>query len=618
MKTARTGAVVVVFVALVSASTVHALINPKFTPVDLVQQSEWVFTVEFGPIKSNRSVCTVRKVLQGKMERKTIALDLSKAMNETEAKRMARYLAASGKKPGVLFVGRYMESDAEGEGEKKAFLHVQGRWIHLRGGRGHLWELDKVDKNMEACWAGGTDMLLRAVDYILSDDGAYVPCKAGVSWSDIGKVGNVGGKVTFSGAVDLDGNGTPYLFVTSSKGDKLFHYRGGALKDVTAEKKLRSKSLVSAWIDCNGDGRIDLLSWDGSIFSLHLQDRNGRIVQERTPPAKAPREGCVGLSVLGVGRNGKPGLLVSTRGAPIRLAPGNLPMKARPLVQGDLSAQGFGKAAACLVADFDGDSFPDIVQPFEKGSFFYGGKGSGRFAAPIKCAVALGKGQADACTGDFDADGILDILTTGADGCEIWQNIGNGRFAPRRRLSGEIAYISKPDGIACQACDINNDGRQDVFIAYKSLGAQIFFSRGFRSTGHAHALDLSDNGLLEPAEKGQQTGCIADFNADGAQDMVLVLKQGDTYVFWRDTKQGSPLAVKVDLSPRGACSGPLTVTGWLRKRCLGAWNVVPGTSTGFIGLLEAGPCRIKWQFAGGKPQRKRLVVEDQAVRFLIP
>jgi len=617
VRTRSTRVGVALFLVLALGPAAYPLINPKFTPIDLVQQSELMLKIEFGPIKNNHCVCTVKKVLQGKMERKTIALDLSKAMNETEAKRMARHIAASGKEPGVLFVGRYVESDAEHEGESKGFLHVRGRWIDLRGGKGDLWELDKIDKDMERCWAGGTDMLLRAVDYILSDDGADVPCKVRASWSSISKVGTVRGKVTFSGPVDLDGNGKPYLFVTSSDGDRLFHYRGGALKDVTAEKTLRSKSRVSAWIDCSGDGKIDLVSWDGTSFSLHLQDRNGRIVQTRTLAAKAPRESCVGLSVLDVGRNGKPGLLVSTRGAPVLLLPGDLPRKPRKLAEVGLPAKGLGKAAACLVADFDGDSFPDIVQPFEKGSFFYGGKGSGRFAAPVRCGVALGKNGADACTGDFDADGLLDILTTGGDGCEIWQNIGKGKFVPRRRLSGEIAYISKPDGITCQACDINNDGRQDIFIAYKSMGAQIFFSRGFRSTGHAHGLDLADKGLLGPAEKGQQTGCIGDFNADGAQDMVLVLKQGDTYVFWRDTTEASPLAVKVDLSPKGACSGPLTVTGWLKKRCLGAWNVVPGTSAGFIGLLEAGPRTIKWQLPGGKPQRKKLVVEDQAVRFLI-
>ncbi len=605
---------VVVFVTLVLGPGVCALINPNFTPLDLVEQSELILQVEFGPIKDNRCVCTVKKVLKGKLEQKTVTLDFSKAMNLAEAKRMAGHIVASGKAPGVCFSGEEMEADAKGEA--RGFLHVGGRWIDLRGGKGQVWELRKIDKYMEGCWAGGTDMLLRAVDYILSDEDADVPVTSGVSWSKVAKVGSVGGKVTSAGAVDLDGSGKPCLFVTSSEGDRLFHYRRGALKDVTAERKLRSKSRVSAWIDWNGDGKLDLVSWDGASLGVHLRDRDGAVFHPRSPLGEAPANGCVALSVLDLG-GGRPGLLVSTSGAPVLLAPGAPPVKPRKFVKGGPPGRSLGQAAACLVADFDGDSFPDIIQPFGKGSLFYRGKGAGRFAAPTRCGIVAGPGKPDVRTGDFDADGLLDVLTTAKEGCEIWQNTGGGRFVPRKRLSGEIAYISKSDAVAGQACDINNDGRQDIFIAYESMGAQIFFNRGFRSTGHAHTIDLTDNGLLPAAEKGQQTGCIGDFNADGAQDMVLVLRQGDIHVFWRDTEEASPLSVTVGLSPKGACRGPLTVTGWLDSRCLGAWNVVPGTSTAFIGLLDVGKRKVKWRFPGGKPREKKLIVEDGPVRFLI-
>jgi hypothetical protein len=591
VRTLRTYVAVVVFAVIASGPAAFGLINPRFTPIDLTEQSELIVKVTFGPIKDNRCVCTVQKVLKGKTRQKAITLDLGQAMNENEAQRMARQIAASGKEPGAFFVGEKALADERGRG--RGFVHVKGKWIDLRRGKGQVWEPKRIDTFMEGCWAGGTDMLLRAVDYILSDEDADFPCKARASWGKVVKAGHVPGQVTSAGPVDLDGSGKCYLFVTSSEGDRLFHYRGGALKDVTAAKKLRSKSLVSAWLDCNGDGKIDLVSWDGASLSLHVQARNGAVVRARSPLADAPANGCLGLSALDV--NGKPGLLVSTRGAPILLAPGGPPMKARKLAKGDPPGKSLGKAIACLVADFDGDSFPDIVQPFEKGSLLYVGKGSGRFAAPVRCGIAPGTGKADVRTGDLDADGLLDVLTAAKEGCEIWQNTGGGQFVPRKQLSGEIAYISKSDAVAGQACDINNDGRQDMFIAYESMGAQIFFNRGFRSTGHAHKLDLTDNGLLRPAEKGQQTGCIGDFNADGAQDMVLVLKQGDIHVFWRDTEEASPLSVKVDLSPKAPFSGPLTVTGWLDSRCLGAWNVVPGTSTAFIGLLDVGKRKVKWR-----------------------
>ncbi len=611
--TAAAGAAFVL-AAVFTGPVVYGLINPEFTPIDLVEDSQLILKVEFGPIKANRCACTVSQVLKGKTKAKALTLDLGKAINENQAGRIAALVAASGKEPGVCFFGQAVKANAGG---RRGFLHVAGTWIDLGGGQGDLWQVGKINKYMEGCWAGGTDMLLRAVSYVMTDRDADFPCEARASWSKVVRVGHVAGEVTSIGPVDLDGNGKPYLFVTSSAGDRLFQYRGGALEDVTVEKRLRSKSLASAWLDANADGRIDLVSWDGASLNLYVQGPDGAIVRARSSPAEAPANGCLALSALDMGAGGKPGLLVSTRGAPILLAPGALPMKARELVKGGLSGEGLGKAAACLVADFDGDSHPDIIQPFERGSLFYSGKGSGCFGIGVVCAIAAGKGKSAICTGDFDADGLLDVLTTSKEGCEIWQNLGRGRFAPRRSSSGEIAYIAKPEGIACEACDINNDGRQDIFIAYESMGAQIFFNRGFRSTGHAHKLDLTDNGLLPDAEKGQQAGCIGDFNADGAQDMALVLKKGNVHLFWRDTAEASPLSIKVDLSPKGSFAGPLTVTGWLGRRCLGAWNVIPGTSTGFVGLMDVGKRNVKWRFPGDRPQEKQFVVEDDPVRFLI-
>ena len=166
-------------------------------------------------------------------------------------------------------------------------------------------------------------------------------------------------------------------------------------------------------------------------------------------------------------------------------------------------------------------------------------------------------------------------------------------------------------------CEVNNDGRQDLFIAYSELGAHLFFNRGFRSFGHAHMLDLTENGLLPEAEEGQQAGCVADLNGNGAQDMVLVLPDGGVWVFWRESEEEDSLGVKVALSARAGFAGPLTVTGWLEERCLGAWNVVPGTGEALVGLVEAGPCTVKWRFPNGAGQEREVEVEDEPVRFLI-
>ena len=61
----------------------------------------------------------------------------------------------------------------------------------------------------------------------------------------------------------------------------------------------------------------------------------------------------------------------------------------------------------------------------------------------------------------------------------------------------------------------------------------------------------------------------------------------------------------------------MAVTGWIGKRCLGAWNVLPGTSQAFFGRRDAGPVTLKWRLPGGKEQQKEIVVEKATARVEI-
>jgi hypothetical protein len=131
-------------------------------------------------------------------------------------------------------------------------------------------------------------------------------------------------------------------------------------------------------------------------------------------------------------------------------------------------------------------------------------------------------------------------------------------------------------------------------------------------------MDLSTNNMLPQAEDGQQAGCMADLNGDGAQDMVLVLKNGEAWAFYVEAGEGTARCVRAVLSSKGPTIGPLTVVGWRGKRCLGAWNVLAGTSEAFMGQEEAGPVILKWQTPGGKLQQKQVIVESGPVRVVLP
>lgn len=603
---------------LISAAA-FALINPNFTPIHLVDQSALIITVSFGKIgEDNKVVGTVGEVVKGKSSAKILTFDLG-ATDVHNARAIADRIAAWGDKPALLFVGMFLDSDdMNAQIETKAFLHVAGCWVIAQETGNGTWNLLRIDKYLQATWAGGTDMLYRCVKYVLEDDDPDVPVNATVSWEDEPeKIGRIQGTATSAVPLDLDGDGALYLFVTSDKGDRLFKYADEALKDVTEGRKLSSASRTASWADLNGDGKLDLVSWTGESVLVYSQSADGTFAAPAGKLTETLSKGCLGITALDCGQQASPALLVSTAASPLLLLPGRHAVTPRRLVEGDFPGAQLGKAGVCLAADFDGDSLPDIIQPFEKGSLYYKGVEPGLFGSPTQCAVALGKGVSASCIGDFDADGVLDIFVSAEDANRFWHNQGGGKFTQTLHLTGELEYISKAGGVAAMTCDFNNDGRQDLFLAYSELGAHLFFNRGFRSFGHAHMLDLTENGLLPEAERGQRAGCVADFNGDGAQDMVLILPDGGAWVFWRESEEEDSLGVKVDLSPQAAYKGPLTVTGWLEDRCLGAWNVVPGTSGGFVGLVEAGPCTIKWRFPGGKEQTREVEVEDEPTRLLI-
>ncbi|MCX7805317.1 MAG: VCBS repeat-containing protein, partial [Planctomycetota bacterium] len=218
-----------------------------------------------------------------------------------------------------------------------------------------------------------------------------------------------------------------------------------------------------------------------------------------------------------------------------------------------------------------------------------------------------------------DADGRLDVLTMAEDSPRVWQNAGGGKFTNEFFICGEFSYISKPGCIMGNACDINSDGRQDIFLAYSEMGAQVFFNRGFRSFGHAHQpIDIAEAQIIPDALNGQQGGVLADLNGDGWQDMALVLPDGRVFVLQQASGEGAALVVRVVLAPGGSFAGPVTVSARNDRMPLGAWAVAPGVSEAFFGRTTPGEVTIRWRMPGGREQEKKFELEDKPIRFVLP
>jgi hypothetical protein len=557
----------------------------------------------------------VEHVLKGKEGRKTLEVDLTACALPDHAKLAVDKAAKSEDKLALMFVAAWSEKPGEAAGDeraarvRRAFLHVDGSWFVLEEDKGG-WKFGKESIDLVGTWNGGSDMLLRMAKYILDDpDGAVVPVKTGTCWSRVLKAGKIAGSVAAAAPVDLKGNGVPLLFVASDAGDRLFECTDKAMVDVTDKVRLKSKSTAFAWGDFNSDGRLDLASWDGKSLTLHVQAADGTYAA--STGAKELAE-CISLTPLDVGSPLRPGLLVATAGSPLLLVPGP-DGTGKKVVDTGPQAKDLGKAGPCLVADFDGDSLPDIVQCLAKGGLFYKGTAPGVFKEPVACPVALGADPSTASIGDWNNDGLLDIFCTANDRSRLWENQGEGRFADRMKLTGEMRYTGaeRSAGLGLVA-DVNNDGWQDLVCSHNEGYPQVFFGRGFRSFGLSISMDLSRTTLLPDAANGQRAACVADFTGDGGQDLAMVLNDGQCVLLVRMPTEAD-LCARVIVSPKSRSAGPVRVWAMAEKRMLGAWNIAPGSAPAFLSRSNAGALTVRWQFPGQAEQSRKVVLVSRPV-----
>ena len=611
---------VVVLASYVPAS---GFINPDFTPVHLCREAEGIYLVKFSPAGDDgKATARIETAFKGKADAESYTFDFLAGAFEAKGQKVMAMIAGPHKRA-LLFAGAFQAGSEDMESDEdvlaKALLHVGNHWVVLSGYEPGLWEMDDIDPRLLGTWAGSTEMLTRAVKYILSDADADVPVNSGVQWTKPVKLGQAGGEVVGIHPVDLAGNGRATLHLACKTGDQLIAYDPPkkSSTELAGARNLTAKSLTAAWADFDGNGRVDLASWNGARLSVHLQQAGGTFSAKLADLGEAMKDKCLSLDAMDCGK-GQVGLLAGTERGPVLLTFGkDLKLEAKKLAAECAAPEGAGKPGRCIVADFDGDAIPDVLQFFEARGLFYKARSAGAFSAPVKTYVAAGKGRAGLVVGDFDMDGMLDVLACAEDGNRIWRNVGGGKFVEMLAMSGEIEYIARRGAIGGWAGDVNNDGRQDVLVIYPDGGPQMFFNRGFHSFGHARMLDVVESKLLAAAGQGQQAGCLVDMNADGALDLVLVLDDGSIWLLPRKTTGGGALAAAVAIKPAPGLAGPVNVIGRQERRCFGAYPLRAGDPGVLFGLREPGPVVVKWKLPAGKQQADEVFLEAGPVRMLL-
>ena len=518
--------VAILALLLLSGSVARAIINPRFTPVQLVSEADQIFA---GPLEASSKPLEWKMSAANQIKGKSPPASVLNLANcDKDHLEQIRQTLKDNRGPAVLFFGSK-------DGQKRAYLHVMGQWMKVQPAEAGRWDVLGPAPDMIGTFAGGSDMLIRMAQYLVRDTDAEVPVTVGVRWSGQARLGNVPGTIAGMTAVDFGKVGRTHLFVGSSDGDRLFRPKGQDVEDATAAAGLDTRSQRFTWVDIDGDGLADLVSWDGEKLSVRLAGKR-RQVQAGRRRFLAGLGGCLGLTPCST--DGRPGVLVSSSGKPLLLvADGSRGWKQVPLT-GEIE-EDLGQPSACVVADLDNDGFADVLQPAERGGVFWMGKAGG-FEKPLRSAVATGGGTALAALGDFAEKGRLDVFLAGQEKNTLWENDGKGKFREVLRFGGSLSYKCPAGASDVQVMDLNHDGRHDLCLAYEQSDLHYHFNRGFRSFAEEGELRLPGTQANAGQPRlGQKAVAAADFNGDGSLDLAVLLTNGDLVCCFND-KMGVP------------------------------------------------------------------------------
>jgi hypothetical protein len=333
--------------------------------------------------------------------------------------------------------------------------------------------------------AGGTVAPAGTVSFLDASNGNSVlaigslgPAAAGVGWPSPGSLTNTNTEGTyFVLVVDLNGDGIPDVVLESNPVSIYLGNKGGTYTEAAAPSIQGPTSYPIVTADFNGDGIPDLA---------------------------VPLYGSNDIAIL-LGKGD------GTFAAPV--------MASVPGSNVDI--------AQIVVGDFNGDGIPDLAVIDGNNSTvdILLGNGDGTFTAETTNPPISGI-PLNFATGDFNGDGKTDLAVAENSGTiAILLGNGDGTFA----ASGSVNSASSGSPSPIAVADFNGDGKLDIAVvagAYTTANESVSVLTGNRD-GTFNS-PFSGPGSTSTSVTWIQ---VADFNQDGAPDVVLADSIGSATVF---------------------------------------------------------------------------------------
>lgn len=417
---------------------------------------------------------------------------------------------------------------------------------------------------------------------------------------------------------DYNNDGREDMFVLGVHGNQLFHNNGdGTFSDVTEAAGLNRPgvrglwSIAAAWVDYDGDGKLDLFISNYCEWSPAIDPICGGITPES-------RRYCHPDHY---------------RGEPMQLFHNNGDGTFTEVTRKGPLAEVLGKGMGIAVADFAADGKPGLfVANDNSRNLLFRNTGHGFKETGFDAGVAYnGDGRSisgmGADFGDIDGHGRFDLVMTALknESFGVFLNRGNGEFEDGSVQTGLMSLTHPLSGWGCGLVDLDNDGCLDFFVAGGGVDTSDgMTNRIFRNIGGKFADVSRESGIgLGPARLHR--GCVfADFDRDGRLDIAVTSMDGPIEMWWnRSPAQHWILLRLTGIRSNRSAIGAIVTCKTARRtqiRCVRSSVGYASSSdlTVHFGLGSEGRSAIEVHWPSGTVQKLGEVAADQRLEVREP